>query len=189
MDQNIKQSMMETARGFTLPTYQEIPNVGLYLEQTAKYLSEYLQPLEDVTITTSMISNYVKKGLVANPVKKTYSREQIAYLMFIALAKSVMSMESIGQILELQKKTYPADRAYEYFRREFLNVLQVVFGCKEELSNIGGENSDEKLLLRKVIVTVAHKICLDTCFAQMRRMEQPAEEPHKSKKKETEEQK
>ena len=189
MDQKIKQFLMETANSFVLPSYPEIPNVGLYLEQTAKYISEYLQPLEDVTITTSMISNYVKKGLVANPVKKTYSREQISYLMFIALAKSVMSMESIGQILELQKKTCSAERAYVYFRQEFINVLQYVFGCKEELENIGEEESDEKLLLRKVIVTAAHKIWLDTCFAQMRRMERLEEEPHKSQKKETEEQK
>ncbi|MBQ6797875.1 MAG: DUF1836 domain-containing protein [Oscillospiraceae bacterium] len=168
----IKESLRETAAGFGLPTYHEIPNVGLYLEQTAKYISEYLAPLQDGGITTSMISNYVKKGLVANPVKKQYSREQIAYLLFIALAKSVMSMESIGQLLALQKQTYTAERAYEYFRREFVNVLQHTVGCKDELETVGEEGSGEKLLLREVIVTAVHKICLDLTFAQLRQTEQ-----------------
>ena len=128
-------------------------------------------PLQDVTITTSMISNYVKKKLVANPVKKQYGREQIAYLLFIAVAKTVMSMENIGQILLLQQRTYSPERAYEYFRREFENVLQYVFGRKETLATIGEEESDEKLLLRNVIISVAHKIYLDTCFAELRKAE------------------
>ena len=171
MDQKIRMQMMDSVAGFKLPAYQEIPNVGLYLEQTAKYISEYLQPLQDVTITTSMISNYVKKKLVANPVKKQYSREQIAYLLFIAVAKTVMSMENIGQILSLQQRTYSPERAYEYFRREFENVLQYVFGRKETLEMVGEEESDEKLLLRNVIISVAHKIYLDTCFAELRKAE------------------
>ena len=30
--------MRDAIRQFTLPSYNEIPNVGLYLEQTAKYI-------------------------------------------------------------------------------------------------------------------------------------------------------
>lgn len=68
------------SRSARLSRYQEIPTVGLYLEQTTKYISQYLDPLEENCITSSMIANYVKKGLIANPVKKQYGREQIAYL-------------------------------------------------------------------------------------------------------------
>jgi len=171
MNQNIKSAIIKSVQDFRLPRYSEIPNVGLYLEQTAKYVSEYLQPLQDVTITTSMISNYVKKGLVDNPVRKQYYRDQIAYLLFIAVAKTVLSMENIGQFLEIQKRTYPCDRAYEYFRRELENVVQFVFGCKEELDTIESENSEEKLMLRNTIITVAHKVYLDQCFAEMRKWE------------------
>ena len=69
---------------FTLPDYDQIPNVGLYLEQVTKYLNEYLEPLGCTPLTGSMISNYVKKGLVKNPVKKQYDREHIARLLVIA---------------------------------------------------------------------------------------------------------
>ena len=87
------QELANAIKDFHLPKYTEIPNVGLYLEQTAKYISEALSPLFKNAITGSMNSNYVKKGLVSNPVKKQYDREQIAYLIFIALVKNVRGNE------------------------------------------------------------------------------------------------
>ncbi len=43
----------------TLPRYHEITNVGLYLEQTAKFVNQYLKELNQPELTNSMISNYV----------------------------------------------------------------------------------------------------------------------------------
>ena len=89
MKPEIKQQVAEVFRDFRLPRYHEIPNVGLYLEQITKYICESLAPLQENVLTSSMISNYVKKNLISNPVKKLYSRDQIAYLIFIAIAKTV----------------------------------------------------------------------------------------------------
>jgi DNA-binding transcriptional MerR regulator len=112
-----------------------------------------------------MVSNYVKQGLIKNPVKKLYDREQIAYLIFIALAKSVLSLDDIRLLFELQDKSYPPRRAYEYFAAEVTNVLHYVFGLKDTLDNVGVDNTEEKTMLRNTIFTVALKIYLDTCFA------------------------
>lgn len=54
--------MRFSARDYRMPRYKEIPNVGLYLEQTVKYINECLAPIE-ISITPSMLSNYVKKGI------------------------------------------------------------------------------------------------------------------------------
>ena len=161
--------MAESIRDVRLPRYEEIPNVGLYLEQVTKYIEEYLAPSENLTITASMISNYVKKGLVANPVKKQYNREQIAYLIFIAAAKSVLSLDDISLFLEMQKQTYATQKAYDYFCMEFENVIQYIFGLKDSLENVGIEQSDEKIMLRNTIITVAHKIYLEKCFQAIRK--------------------
>jgi len=161
--------MAESIRDVRLPRYEEIPNVGLYLEQVTKYIEEYLAPIENLTITASMISNYVKKGLVANPVKKQYNREQIAYLIFIAAAKSVLSLDDISLFLEMQKQTYATKKAYDYFCMEFENVIQYIFGLKDSLENVGIEQSDEKIMLRNTIITVAHKIYLEKCFQAIRK--------------------
>lgn len=164
MEIEIKKNINESIKDFHIPRYDEIPDVGLYLEQTTKYISEFLAPLEDISITSSMISNYVKKKLVANPIKKQYSRDQIAYLTYIAVAKTVLSLEQVAMLIEMQKKTYDSKVAYNYFCAEFENVLAYVFGWKESLDTTGVECSDEKLMLRNMIITVAHKIYLDKCL-------------------------
>lgn len=167
MKNETKLKLAASVSGFALPRYEEIPNMGLYLEQTAKYVSGFLTPLGDFALTTSMISNYVKKGLVSNPVRKLYSREQIAYLLFIAVAKSVLSMDDLRLFIRLQQRTYTTEVAYDYFCSEFENVLQYVFGIKDRLDTVGVDSTDEKHMLRNTIITVAHKIYLEKCFTQM----------------------
>ena len=98
---------------------------------------------------------------IANPVKKQYGREQIAYLFFIATAKAVLSLEDIQLLIRLQRKTYNAETAYQYFCREFENILFFIFGLKDNLDTVGSENSDEKAMLRNTIITMAHKVYLN----------------------------
>ena len=106
MKESTKQLITSSVQDFRLPRYNELPNVGLYLEQTTKYLSECLSQVMEVPLTTSMISNYVKKGLISSPVKKQYSRDQIAQLMFIVVAKSVISLDNLYNFMRLQERTY-----------------------------------------------------------------------------------
>ena len=156
-----KQRIAASVKDFRLPRYNEIPNVGLYLEQATKYISEYLAPLGEYSLTPSMISNYVKKGLIANPVKKQYSREQIAYLFFIAVAKSVLSLDALMGFIKLQQQTYEVSMAYEYFVEEFENLLQFTFELKDTMENVGEDSTDEKRLLYTCIVAVVQKVYLE----------------------------
>ena len=164
MKETTKQKITDSVKDFSLPRYQDLPSMGLYLEQTTKYLSECLSPVIDTPFTTSMISNYVKKGLISNPVKKMYSRYQIAQLMFIVMAKNVISLDNLHNFMRLQERTYAIPRAYNYYCAEFENVLHYVFGMKDTLDNVGLDSSHEKTMLRNTIITIAHKIYLDKCF-------------------------
>ncbi|MDO5784163.1 MAG: hypothetical protein Q4P20_03760, partial [Eubacteriales bacterium] len=89
---------------------------------------------------------------------------QIAHIIFIAVAKTVLSLEDIQIMLRLQEQTYSHQAAYEYFCQEFQNILQYVFGTKSTLEPIGSDETGEKLLLRNTIFSVAYKIYLDKCF-------------------------
>lgn len=167
MKEDVKRQLAEPMRNFRMPRYHEIPDMGLYLEQVTQYICDRLAPLQGSAITSSMISNYVKKGLIANPVKKRYSREQIIYLMFIALAKNVLSLDNLFLFIRLQQRTYTVERAYEYVCDELENALQYVFGLKDRMDFVGTDYTDEKFLLRDTIVAIAHKIYLDKCFVCM----------------------
>lgn len=171
MDQKVKSLICKSVEGFRLPRYHEIPDVGLYLEQTTKYIADCLAPLTDAAITGSMISNYVKRGLVSNPIKKQYTREQIAYLIYVAVVKNVLTMDEIQLTVRIQQRTYTPQVAYDYFCSELENILECTFGRKETPDLIGKTNSDEKVMLRNTIVAVAHKIYLDKLFAELQKME------------------
>ncbi len=168
MEQQFKDRINASIEALRLPTFQEIPDVGLYLEQTAKYISDSLAPVLDTPMTGSMISNYVKKGLIPKPVRKQYGREQIAQLMFIALAKTVVSMDDLHLMLSIQRDTYAIQVAYEYFRTELYGTLEYVFTRTGEIDALDANATEEKVMLRNTIITVAHKIYLDKLFTVLR---------------------
>lgn len=162
---------------FRMPRYREIPDVGLYLDQTVKYVNRYLAPLGCLEITSSMVSNYVKKGYISNPVKKQYDAEQIAYLFFISVAKSVLSMDNIARLFEMQKKMYNAEIAYDFFCAELENMLQYTFGLKESLDEVGTpeDRSETKTMLRSTIIAVTHIIYLSSRFETMKAPEEQSD--------------
>ena len=118
---------------FQLPAYQEIPNVGLYLEQTLKYINDTFSAFRSVELTKSMISNYVKLGYLRRPVKKQYDREQIAALLFIAVSKQVLSMDNIGKLLKLfrmQVELGSMEESYTAFKADFDYLLDSIWNQK-----------------------------------------------------------
>ena len=170
--------MATCIEAFRMPRYREIPDVGLYLDQTVKYVNRFLTPLGCMEITSSMVSNYVKKGYISNPVKKQYDAEQIAYLFFISVAKSVLSMDNIARLFTMQKRMYNAEVAYDFFCDELENMLQYTFGLKEQIDEVGTpeDRSETKTMLRSTIIAVTHIIYLSSRFDRMKTGEESAAE-------------
>ncbi len=164
MENSIKKVFAEKISEFKLPRYNEIPNVGLYLEQVVKFINGCIVPLGCPNITSSMVSNYVKGGLIDAPIKKQYYAEQIAYLVFVGIGKSVLSMESIERLFAMQKKVYNTETAYNYFCMELENMLAVVCGIKEAPETVGVTNTEEKYMLRNVVIAVSHLLYVNYCL-------------------------
>ena len=160
--------MAEPIREFRLPRYGELPNMGLYLEQVVKYVNTCLAPLGCLEITPSMVSNYVKKNVIAKPVKKQYYAEHIAYLFFVIFAKNLASIEDIRLLFTIQQQSYSLPVAYDYLCVEMENMLFYVFGIKDTLDELGVTQSDEKSLMRNLIFSSAHVIHMNACFRQLR---------------------
>ena len=171
MDMEMKRRMAGSIRGFRLPRYAEIPTVGLYLEQTIKYINTFLAPLGCLELTGSMVSNYVKKGLIPAPVKKQYYPEQICYLFFVALAKNLTSMENIDLLISVQRETYTLPVAYDYMCGELENMLFYFFGLKDTPEELGETESDEKNLLRGLIMSAANVIYLNNYIEYVRKLD------------------
>lgn len=152
---------------FKMPRYNEIPNVGLYLEQTVKYINQCIEPLH-LSITTSMLSNYVKKGYVSRPIQKQYYADQIAYLIFISIVKQTLSMQDILSLFDLQKQTHSAEEAYNYFVTELEHGLENLIENKNTIINTDNMPY-EKRALTNLTVVISHIIYLNFFFEAMKR--------------------
>lgn len=154
-------SLIENIEGFRLPRYEQIPNVGLYLEQVVRYVNAHLAPLGESELTSSMVSNYVKQGLIPSPIKKSYTAEHLARLLFIAVVKPVVQLEGLRLMFGIQEDNYPLQTAYDYFCDEFENMLGAAFGIAPARDGIGKTQSDAKDLLRNTILATVNKVYLD----------------------------
>lgn len=163
----MKQTITETMEHFQLPRYAQLSDVGLYLEQTVEYINGILAPLGCMEITSSMIRNYVKMGLVSNPVKKQYYTHHIAHLIAITILKQVLPLEHIHTLFVRQQQVYSEEVAYNYFCMELENILYFRFGLKDFVEDIGKTSSIEKEMLRSAVIAVSHIIFLNACFAHL----------------------
>ncbi len=167
---------------FRLPRYREVPNIGLYRDQTIKYLNVILQPLGCIETTPSMVSNYVKKGYISKPQKKLYSERQIALLLMIMVAKLVLSMDNIEILLRRQGMGEDFPAVYNHFCVAFESSLRATFGLQDDPENASGateppagpgapRSGDAELLdklLRSVITTASNTIYINHCFEMMK---------------------
>ena len=99
------------------------------------------------------------------------------------MAKSVLTMENIGRLFDMQKKAYTAETAYDYFCMELENMLQYTFSLKDELDVVGTpeDQSEAKIMLRSTITAVTHIIYLSSRFDTMASAETTAAEETESR--------
>jgi hypothetical protein len=89
---------------YRLPEWEEIPDLGLYMEQVITLLKQYLDyyPPDvkgEQSITAAAINNYVRTKVMPGPHKKKYHRTHIAYLVMIFSLKQGLSIAMIQRLL------------------------------------------------------------------------------------------
>lgn len=84
------------------PKWEELPELDLYLDQVLLYVNQINSAAlfqNDKGLTAAMVNNYVKHGHIAKPIKKKYSRHQLARLIVITTFKNIFSILEISQTL------------------------------------------------------------------------------------------
>ena len=97
---------------YRLPAWEQIPDLGLYMEQVVLLLRQYLDYLppelkQPEPITAAAINNYVRTRLLPEPRKKRYYRVHIAYLIMICTLKQALRLSELQTLL-------PADQRPQY---------------------------------------------------------------------------
>ena len=102
--EKMRQQLMEWGKEletFRLPHWEELPDLELYMDQVRTLVDRYLSPViqgeKHPLLTSSMVNNYVKLGLIPAPVKKRYNKEHVAFLLAITTLKQVLTIPEIKE--------------------------------------------------------------------------------------------
>ncbi len=119
---------MEELRNYRLPRWAELPDIDLYMDQIITLVERYLSPLisEEKILTSSMINNYVKLGILPKPSKKRYQRVHLARLIVITILKQVLLIPEIKDGIFLQTRLDGLTEAYDHFCQELEDVLRAM---------------------------------------------------------------
>ncbi|MGT2715797.1 DUF1836 domain-containing protein [Streptococcus respiraculi] len=102
----------------SLPNWQQLPNLELYLDQVLLYINQETSPFlahHEKPLTASMVNNYVKHGYIPKPVKKKYNRAHLARLIILSICKPIFPIADIQEIIDLLKKDHEAAELYNAF--------------------------------------------------------------------------
>ncbi len=113
---------------YKLPTWKEIPDIGLYMDQVIALLGQYLDfiPVEDQKdkpVTPTTINNYVRLKVMPAPSKRKYYRIHIAYLIMIFTLKQGTSIHALQKLLP---STLAEQEVVCTFYNSYVERLQLV---------------------------------------------------------------
>ncbi|MBO6159543.1 MAG: DUF1836 domain-containing protein [Firmicutes bacterium] len=114
---------------YRLPQWEEIPELGLYMEQVIVQLKKYLDYMppelkEEQFITAATINNYVRMRVMPGPEKKRYYRKHIAYLIIICSLKQGMSLALVQKIIPMNIPEEEVERIYSTFIKLHAHAIQ-----------------------------------------------------------------
>lgn len=144
---------------FKTPSFDKLPEIDLYMDQVLTYIKKHLPPFKESDkdiLTASMINNYVKDGVIKNPIDKKYDKEAIASLIMVANLKRVMPIQDIKAIL-----ADPNDiqRLYTVYQNNLDSVIRSMLNMEQAL------RSDDEVT--KVALELAIDASVKAYFAHM----------------------
>lgn len=117
---------LETER----PTpWNELPDIALYMDQVISYLPRQgIRFTEGDGMTSAMVNNYIKDGLLPRADGKRYSRTHLAYLTAISDFKQVLSVREMAALIHSGEPKADVTRLYEIFLEEVDSALKETAG-------------------------------------------------------------
>lgn len=129
---------IEKVCAHNLPSWQELPDFELYMDQVISLMQKYLEPflgIEDA-LTPSMINNYVKMDVLPAPIKKKYSKEHLARLIVICLIKRQLSIPIIGSIMAEQIEKDGIEKFFNSFKCTYEESMRSAVKKAEDHSEL-----------------------------------------------------
>ena len=96
--------------------WEDLPDIALYMDQLISYMPRQLIHFDESTpLTSAMVNNYIKDGLVPRAEGKRYGPIHLGYLTAVVALKQVLSVRDIGALMgagRALEKTPPEQYGY-----------------------------------------------------------------------------
>ena len=130
---------------FRLPRWNELPYMGLYMDQVVSVIDRLPEPFggncEPPAITSTMVANYVKQKIIDPPHNKRYGREHIASLIIICVMKRLLTLDELKAGIEVCLSLCGSyEDMYNLFCDELEAALRRTFLREEYIPQLGDVN-------------------------------------------------
>ncbi|NCE64737.1 DUF1836 domain-containing protein [Pseudoflavonifractor sp. 524-17] len=97
--------------------WEAFPDIGLYMDQLVSYLPRQLIHYgEEPVLTSAMVNNYIKDGLLPRAEGKRYAQGHLAYLTAICMLKQVLSVKETNRLIAMgNQRKGSTQELYAYF--------------------------------------------------------------------------
>lgn len=97
--------------------WEELPDLALYMDQVISYMPRQLIHFDEgEALTSAMVNNYIKDGLVPRADGKRYGPVHLGYLTAVCALKKILSVRDTGALISAgQARNKTSQELYAYF--------------------------------------------------------------------------
>ena len=158
--------------------WHELPDIALYMDQIISYMPRQLIHFDDSeALTSAMVNNYIKDGLVPRASGKRYGPLHLGYLTAVCALKKVLSVRDMGILIKAgEARTQEPEELYRYFCGALDRALT------DTAANLDGDAGREDLAKMALDLALRSYASQLAC-ARILDILQPPDESHGRKKK------
>lgn len=156
--------------------WQELPDIALYMDQIIAYMPRQLIRFDQgEALTSAMVNNYIKEGLVPRADGKRYGPVHLGYLTAVSALKKVLSVRDIGTLIAAgEERGKTPEELYNYICAALDRALT------DTAENVD-DTAQQKDLARMALDFALHAYANQLACARILSILQP--EPHIEEKK------
>lgn len=163
-------------------TWGTLPDIELYMDQVVSYLPRQSVGGKLPSMTSAMINNYVKDGLLPRACGKRYHKEHLIYLTAIGLLKNVLTVRDMKLLFDSEIREEEEATFYEKFLR---GIDEAFVRINDDIDPELEEAELTQMAMRLALTSCAAKTACEELLAIIR-TKNPEEDPKAKKEKEKE---
>jgi len=162
--------------------WEALPDIALYMDQVISYMPRQLIRYdESENLTSAMVNNYIKDGLLPRADGKKYGQTHLAYLTAICALKQVLSVKEMKTLIQDGLQEREPQRVYDYFCRALDKALS---DTADELDEATEPENLSRLALELALRSYADRLACQRILSLLQEKEAEPEEKKSGKTKE-----